>query len=126
MSEQLQPADLVRIIRSQLGWRGHVEMFDSVAETATFTLYDAIVAVAAIERPHGNVGIGVLLEGGVVLRRLFGVEPRTSPDEESIRTTVDDVLRYARARLPETYIQQYESAYRNTHEQSERPGSDPR
>lgn len=111
MSNITHVTELARLIESHLGTRASLLSVNREDREIRFVLYETFVFETALEPRTDIFGLGLVLPGNIVTRRLLGTEFSLNNDSDSIRGSLDHADRYCRLAMPQKLLESYDALW---------------
>ena len=109
---QVQFEQLVRVIREAIGGRGVIQAASPSTGDVWLVMYDAFSFKCGLDEQYGSFGIILPLGENAAVRSFLGRDISMNADEKSVRESLALVDEYCRFRLPDKYLEAFESSDR--------------
>jgi len=97
------------LIKNSFGGRVSIPLVNSDTGEVTFILYESFLFKCGIDSRYGRFGLAMMVDG-IAVRTFFGKRVTMDNDPDAIQSSLQEIDRFCRLRLPEPFLAEFDAA----------------
>ena len=110
---EMNKMELYVLVKEFYGYKAKMSHLNSKTKEVVCVLYDCFILKCSLDERYGSFGAGIVVGGknDPIVTTFLGKGISLNSDEESVKKSLNIIDEYCRMRLPDKFLDAYDTAY---------------